>query len=433
MVAVSVFDISVNTFATVGGKKKKIGSVYSEYAKLVQATGTKSKRESNILKKAIEDKVGKTRKLRFIKSQKLRKKPALIRDDSLIDSIRRSIEAEKDEFFSSNINILNEGQGEGSETGSIGINRVSTATESSLGISFTSKDRKAAFRESLGKVTNKPIKDSVADKDLIGLIPKAATKLGISESDLIFKILKDNPKLGSIAFENANSVRFSFKPKNSTNIKVANVEFNKREFFSGKNITAKIRGKSIVFLTTPKFEQNLIKQLSSTALSEIKEDIFIFKKAASQIARGTLKRTKDVSLVGETRFRTSSGETGVLIFAGATKRKKSPKQKQPTITEFLSRRQLSILIQKDVDKRSPHGPKVGPPLSDKMLTMRTRRYLWSINVVNIILKQRKIAYEHNPIYYIHESTSRDPRKTIGQSVRTITLQHFGEAFGVVRV
>jgi len=43
-----------------------------------------------------------------------------------------------------------------------------------------------------------------------------------------------------------------------------------------------------------------------------------------------------------------------------------------------------------------------------------------------------IAYTYDPVYRVHESSNRDPRDLLGDSIRDVVLQIFGTQFNVVR-
>ena len=98
----------------------------------------------------------------------------------------------------------------------------------------------------------------------------------------------------------------------------------------------------------------------------------------------------------------------------------------------ISRMQLETLARKAFVERMPRGPRRGPPLSQNVLTFRTGRFAKSFQIQQINMKKRLISYTYDPIYYVHEATSRDPRELIGVSIRNIVARAVGVSFNVVR-
>lgn len=99
---------------------------------------------------------------------------------------------------------------------------------------------------------------------------------------------------------------------------------------------------------------------------------------------------------------------------------------------FLSSEFLSLLVRQKVIKTMPHGPIGGRPLSDEMLTYRTGRFANSIQLL-VDYKNRMVKYYYNPIYYIHEATSRRPSELIKNSINDVMRERFSTAFNISEI
>jgi hypothetical protein len=95
--------------------------------------------------------------------------------------------------------------------------------------------------------------------------------------------------------------------------------------------------------------------------------------------------------------------------------------------KMLSLAQFSALVRKAVIDDSPKGPLRGPALGRArgVLTIRTGRYVNSIRVTSINIKNQMIRYIYHPIYLIHEPTVFKPSKHIGKHIRELAKQVYG--------
>ena len=99
---------------------------------------------------------------------------------------------------------------------------------------------------------------------------------------------------------------------------------------------------------------------------------------------------------------------------------------------FLSSEYLKLLVVKKMVDRMPQGPVGGAPLSDTILTYRTGRFANSLNLV-IDYRKKLVKYYYNPIYYVHERTSRNPKVLIERSIREVLVARFKQQFMISEV
>ena len=108
------------------------------------------------------------------------------------------------------------------------------------------------------------------------------------------------------------------------------------------------------------------------------------------------------------------------------------KSKDGPIGRFISKAQMSALVQKAVIQRMPKGPKRGKPLSEEVLTYRTGRFAKSVQIAFLNYKTNVIKFFYDPIYQVHEPT-RSPSELIETSIREVTQQLYGRQFNILRM
>jgi hypothetical protein len=218
--------------------------------------------------------------------------------------------------------------------------------------------------------------------------------------------------------------------------------------FTNKYFGAKYdEGKIKVFIKS-EVEKIFLDQLSSeTASLKVGQNMDDYDKAVKElISTGTLKNIKITSLNMEISYLVPTGGSipmssgnffGVnrlykrspYIKSGDEKLAKFSSVAEAPIGTFLSSEYLSLLVRQKVVREMPHGPIGGKPLSHEMLTYRTGRFANSIQL-QINYKERLIRYYYNPIYYVHEVTSRDPRKLIESNINEVVRERFKQRFSI---
>lgn len=103
-----------------------------------------------------------------------------------------------------------------------------------------------------------------------------------------------------------------------------------------------------------------------------------------------------------------------------------------SIGEFVTDEQITALVKREMMRRMPIGPVGGSPLSSRVLTFRTGRF---VNSTKIFADHRRkqMQYFYNPIYWVHERTSRDPRSLINSSISSVALALFKKRYSVVKM
>ena len=99
---------------------------------------------------------------------------------------------------------------------------------------------------------------------------------------------------------------------------------------------------------------------------------------------------------------------------------------------FISAEYLRLLVIKRMVEKMPVGPVGGPPLSHNKLTYRTGRFANSVQLM-INYRKKLASYYYNPIYYIHEQTSRNPKTLIERSINEVLLSRFKQKFMISEI
>jgi hypothetical protein len=120
------------------------------------------------------------------------------------------------------------------------------------------------------------------------------------------------------------------------------------------------------------------------------------------------------------------------VVEGKQTKKVSLKKSNTKSQKIISDAQMSLLIQKETEKRMPKGPLRGPPLSPTVLTYRTGTFVDSIKVVQDY-REKLIKYYYAPNYKIHERRgARAPRLLLQSSIRSVVQEVYAEKFRILR-
>ena len=113
-----------------------------------------------------------------------------------------------------------------------------------------------------------------------------------------------------------------------------------------------------------------------------------------------------------------------------------PKQRaraQSQTQQAVSAAQITELARRAFVQRMPKGVnKRTPPPVDNILTYRSGRFAQSFNILTIDERANKIIYTYDPIYRVHESTSRNPRNLIEGGIRKVVQRKLGKRLGFIR-
>lgn len=105
--------------------------------------------------------------------------------------------------------------------------------------------------------------------------------------------------------------------------------------------------------------------------------------------------------------------------------------KIPSMGDFVTDDTITALTKREMMRRMPVGPVGGTPLSNRVLTYRTGRFVQSLQVF-ADMRNMQMQYYYNPNYWTHESTSRDPRNLITASLNSVTRSLFNKRFNLTK-
>lgn len=178
---------------------------------------------------------------------------------------------------------------------------------------------------------------------------------------------------------------------------------------------------------------NLVKKHAEAVKSAIFETFTNqeYVDGVATLALGAI-RNNDVSTARFVSRMDYEGESPPLKYARGiiTAKQLSSSRERPQ--RFISKIQLTELVRKKFVDKMPRGPRRGPPLSDDTLTYRTGTFANSFQIAYLNYRTNTIKYFYDPVYRVHEATSRDPRQLIGGTIREVAQAAFARTFRVVR-
>lgn len=103
-----------------------------------------------------------------------------------------------------------------------------------------------------------------------------------------------------------------------------------------------------------------------------------------------------------------------------------PNLNNENLGQFISKIQLSALVQQRLKDKMPIGPVGGRITRPDILTRRTDRFLKSVTISYLNYTKKIIKYFYNPIYTAHVPTARNPDVLIENSIREIVVARVGQ-------
>jgi hypothetical protein len=134
---------------------------------------------------------------------------------------------------------------------------------------------------------------------------------------------------------------------------------------------------------------------------------------------------------GKVRVNIPRRKSSAFTSRTASARRLLRETKQPSMGDFITNDTITALTQREMMRRMPIGPVGGPPLSRKVLTYRTGRFVQSLKVI-ADMRSQAMQYYYDPRYWIHETTSRNPRDLIDSSLNSVTRNLFSKRFNLVK-
>lgn len=294
------------------------------------------------------------------------------------------------------------------------------------------------------------------------------------KSDKLIRYLEQyqKPVYQSLASKSKNIlITYPGEMKNGTlsSLKVAQLNFPEGNHFTDKNFYIRLESSSLSSITFYPYvrddiEKLIIKKLSEESLEFVQTQLV---KNMKSIATEALQEASITArgVVGTAAAKTSTGLIGTFAInmlsknnvpAGSIPQGKVtaiiPRRKSSAFTsrkssvrsilretrpytqdmgDFITNDTITALTKREMLRRMPIGPVGGPPLSSKVLTYRTGRFVNSLQVF-ADMRNRSIQYYYSPRYWTHETTSRDPGRLIGASIASVTKALFNKKFNITK-
>jgi hypothetical protein len=244
-----------------------------------------------------------------------------------------------------------------------------------------------------------------------------------------------------------------------SSLKTAAITFQGDNYFNSNNFYIKIKKTSTSSLTffpyvkTP-IEKRILQEFAGKNfkaaeyaikqdLSKLQKKIVNIKYSRKGISDTTLKipATFYAAVLGDgepgsipqgrVRVNIPRRKSSAFTSRTAPARRLLRETKQPSMGDFITNDTITALTQREMMRRMPIGPVVGPPLSRKVLTYRTGRFVESLKVI-ADMRSQAMQYYYDPRYWIHETTSRNPRDLIDSSLNSVTRNLFSKRFNLVK-
>ena len=180
------------------------------------------------------------------------------------------------------------------------------------------------------------------------------------------------------------------------------------------------------------FEKKLLNEIDNVTVLTAKDGLENLRKAFQKFAR-TKTAVKTAKGIKEFSIAVPTGGSIPMSVGSIVRSKKKRDAEGRERGRFISKAQLTAILRRRVKDQMPKGPRRGPPLSDDVLTFRTGRFVRSINVALLNYKKAIINYFYDPIYRVHEDSTRDPRELIEDTIREVVQRRFARQFNIVRV
>lgn len=226
--------------------------------------------------------------------------------------------------------------------------------------------------------------------------------------------------------------------------------------FKYENTKVELSPTSIDFAYTTKYEravvEKIVKLLTTGLSNALDKNISNTILKESQIGKflGTVEDINDQS--GKVNFQFKADTSGSLPIgkvkfnnqtvrrrlsgSAFTSRTLAVRQtlaqtREASMGDFVTDDTITALTKREMMRRMPVGPVGGTPLSNRVLTYRTGRFVQSLQVF-ADMRNMQMQYYYNPNYWIHESTSRDPRSLITASLNSVTRVLFNKRFNLTK-
>jgi len=269
-------------------------------------------------------------------------------------------------------------------------------------------------------------------EDKQGVLKAARKALGGAGG--FFNLIKENdPDLFMQFYRKARVLQISkFQVSGGnkvTAVDVINIAFPLNKFTSPPFVTELTKPAAIVLKLSESFERQLIKSILDAGPAITVGTAEEFEKALTTLP-GRRKVTNQASGIDFDIIMEYPSGASIPMTKGKIKgsRKGGPRKKKE-MQATISSSQLTAAVQRSLFARMPKGPLQGPPLSDEILTNRSGRFVRSVITQ---VRGNLIRYYYNPIYEVHQNTSRNPNETIEGSIRNITQRRVGRQFNVLK-
>lgn len=261
---------------------------------------------------------------------------------------------------------------------------------------------------------------------LLDILPKEIVNNEDALTNFLFKeLFRKVPELKTIFYSKSNTILVNSFNKDGTLNRLVGMQFPTR-YFNSTIFKAKKEKQAILFYVRDNFQKNVLAAIDKATITEYSNPGKRYVKIGRKKAEFFDIPPSDFIAIGLELTGSIATRPGGGINIRTKSNKKGTKSQQ-----FISKAQMTVLVQRAVVQRMPKGPRRGPPLSDDILTYRSGRFARSVQIAFLNYKTSVIKFFYDPVYQVHEPT-RSPSDLIDSSIREVTQQLYNRQFNILR-
>ena len=271
--------------------------------------------------------------------------------------------------------------------------------------------------------------------------PLGILKARMAQVGDVFDLVTSVPQIKAQFYARSKTVQISYLNEANKTVDVYNMQIPLSSFKSSY-FNTKVSGDKVSIQLNPEIEAKILANTVPGILNiddKLEDFSAQFNKISSRSFTPTSSGFTGSEYIGVAESKVAKGKISLREKAKkwtrirriTTGKEIIQEPKRTSMNAFISSKFLTTEVMKEMSKRMPHGPIGGYPLAKTILTYRTGRFVNSLRMF-IDYRTNMVQYYYNPMYYIHETTARNPKRLIESSTRTILSSFFTRQFKILK-
>ena len=271
--------------------------------------------------------------------------------------------------------------------------------------------------------------------------PLGILKARMAQVGDVFDLVTSVPQIKAQFYARSKTVQISYLNETNKTVDVYNMQIPLSSFKSSY-FNTKVSGDKVSIQLNPEIEAKILSNTVPGILNiddKLEDFSAQFSKISSRSFTPTSSGFTSSEYIGVAESKVAKGKISLREKAKkwtrirriTTGKEIIQEPKRTSMNAFISSKFLTTEVMKEMSKRMPHGPIGGYPLAKTILTYRTGRFVNSLRMF-IDYRTNMVQYYYNPMYYVHETTTRDPKRLIESSTRTILSSFFTRQFKILK-